>query len=204
MPESFDPDDLAIVVLAAGGSSRMGTPKQLLPWKGKTLLEHAIEQARNVTENVTVVLGAHASIIRATIAFQGVATIENTEWYKGMGVSLALGVKDICKRTDTKSILVVLADQPLLGQEHLRKLAMTYFKNPHTLVATQYEKRSGVPAVFDATLFEELSQLNADFGARHLIQKHAYTSKAIAPIGQTVDIDTMEIYRTLFEQHGEE
>ena len=192
MTNTLPTSKIAICILAAGASTRMGLPKQLLKWGKHSLLHHAIDQAQLVGEDVFVVLGAHYDAIAPTIT--AVSTIKNRDWEKGMGSSIAAGIKYIRKAGTYTHILVMLADQPYLDAPHLKKMIETRQKIPKGIVATQYETKAGVPAIFSSPFFDELEQLDKDYGARKMLQQHQNHLLAIKPLGSTVDIDTQEIY----------
>lgn len=186
---------IAVLILAAGASTRMeGGPKQLLPWKDSTLLGHAIEQARQLTESVFVVLGAHADEIKEIIP-KNVKTIYNPNWEQGMGTSISVGTKHLFKSNSNLSgLLIMLADQPFLDFSYLRKIKTEFEKDKYKIVATSYGKKLGVPAMFHPSLFLELSKLNQDVGARHIIEKYKSDTIPIFPDGKQIDIDTKNEY----------
>lgn len=198
----FKEDNLAILLLAAGSASRMGRPKQLLPWKDKTLMEHAIDIALDITQNVFVVLGANHDAIKKRIDQRRIKIIENKAWEEGMGTSISKGTMHIQENEEIKAILVMLVDQPLLKKEHFMSLIDNLKKTAATIICTNYEGRSGVPAIFDASHFSQLGQLNQDFGAKHVIKENKQTL-SIQPLGNTVDIDTIDMYNELYEHYGQ-
>ena len=194
--------ELAVLILAAGGSSRMGQPKQLLPWKGKTLLEYAIDEALEVTDHVFVVLGAHFSEIRHTIHEKNVEIVKNDDWQNGMGKSISKGIEHLMKKNSFRAALVMLVDQPLLDRNHLLALAQLFQSSQNAMVCTDYNEKLGVPAIFDQTLFAELEKLENDFGARHIIRSYGNSVPSIPSKGKFVDMDTWEAYKKLFETYG--
>ncbi|MEO0528512.1 MAG: nucleotidyltransferase family protein, partial [Bacteroidota bacterium] len=117
--------NIAILILAAGGSTRMGnTIKQLLPWKNTTLLGHAISEAKasNALE-VMVVLGAHAHRIRKEINEEEVLTAIHVDWESGLGSSLAFGMRQLWNRnTPLEGVLVMLVDQPLINSDYINRM----------------------------------------------------------------------------------
>ena len=182
---------IAVLILAAGASTRMeGGPKQLLPWKDSTLLGHAIEQARQLTESVFVVLGANADEIKEIIP-KNVKIIYNPNWEQGMGTSISVGTKHLFKSNSNLSgLLIMLADQPFLDFSYLRKIKTEFEKDKYKIVATSYGKKLGV----HPSLFLELSKLNQDVGARHIIEKYKSDTIPIFPDGKQIDIDTKNEY----------
>ncbi len=187
--------NIAICIIAAGASKRMGTPKQLLKWGNQNLVGHALQQAQRVSEHVFVVLGAHYDRIAPTIASAHI--INNKDWEHGMGSSIASGIKHITKTGQFTHILIMLADQPFLDGAYVNNMVDTLEKKPFGIIATQYENKFGVPAVFSSAYFSELMQLNQDFGARKLLQKYSDDIVGLSPGDRAMDIDTIEEYHRL-------
>lgn len=191
---------IVTLVMAAGGATRMGKAKQLLPWKDTTLLNHAIAQAKEVSNEVVVVLGAHFEEIKKTLP-KGIATTINHYWKQGLGSSIAHGVGYVKKEYSADGVLVMLADQPLVDRTHLNKLLVT-FKEENMTVATEYKNGVGVPTIFHASIFDRLQQLGADEGARKILNEKTTKLKKIAAPSSTVDIDTFEDYQKMYQQYG--
>ncbi len=193
---------IAGLLLAAGSSSRMGKPKQLLPWKDTTLLGHAIQQLQKVLKDLFVVLGANTEEILASLADSPVLPIHNPEWKKGMGTSIAKGVYHLSNTSDFDAVLVVLADQPLLESAYYEKMMAHFRKGTHSIIATNYGERCGVPAIFDRSFFSALQELDADFGAKSLIKKHRKKVFCLDAEGKELDVDTPERYEQLRKRWG--
>ena len=189
---------VASLVLAAGASTRMKDEiKQLLPWKKTTLLGHTISEARSVLQDCYVVLGAYADKIVDIIPDE-VTIIHNPKWQHGMGGSIAVGVSSILESIpDVDGVLIILGDQPLLDGPFYLELLNRYAEGNHNIVATSYGEKVGVPAIFDKTLFEALTSLHEDFGARHIIQEHLAETLVVNPKGREVDIDTLFEYNQI-------
>ncbi|MEM1260255.1 MAG: NTP transferase domain-containing protein, partial [Bacteroidota bacterium] len=115
---------IAILILAAGRSSRMGKPKQLLSWKKTTLIGNAVAIASSLTNHFLVVLGANALKIKPYVP-EGKATL-NEKWQEGMGSSLSHGVTALASKYEPRAILVMVADQPLLELEHYKGLIRSH------------------------------------------------------------------------------
>lgn len=190
---------IAIVLLAAGSASRMGAVKQLLPWKETTLLENAIQQARaSDAVEVVVVLGARAAQIKAGIATTDVPIIENEQWKSGMGSSISRGVDFLVNESGhIDGILVMLCDQPLIDSRYLNRMMSEFSKTDTGIIATAYEKRAGVPALFHKDFFSQLLRLNDEFGARELIAVNSGNCIALAAGNKVADIDTKKDYHAL-------
>lgn len=193
--------DIGIVLLAAGESARMGQPKQLLSYKGKTLLRHAVETALTLQASpIIVVLGAHSESIRPELDDLPVGIVENSDWRGGMGYSLRAGLQALQSGwPQTAAALFLLCDQPHITSELLCRLEQEW-RHGATLAATQYETRHGVPAIFDAMWFPELLALQGAEGARQLLAKYADRVIAIPFPPGAIDVDDPADYAALLSQ----
>ncbi len=193
-------ENIAVLILAAGASSRMGTTKQLLSWNGANLLDTTIENASVVSpEHIVVVLGANADKIKAnSINIKSVQSIFHKNWNFGLGSSISYGV-DFIQRSlqNTKAILILLSDQPLIDSKYLGQMIQAYESSGKGIIATEYEKGAGVPAIFDKCYFSNLTQLDKDIGAKQIIRKFKNDTLSLDPSGKTMDIDTLEDYQKL-------
>lgn len=189
---------IAQLILAAGGSKRMGSPKQLLSFRGTSLIEYAISESikTNVTQTF-VVLGANYDLIQQKIASYPVSILKNLSWEVGMGSSIRFGMEHIKKEKKYDAVLISLIDQPLLGSSHYDQLINELIKNKNNIVATDLGKRVGVPAIFTNDYFDELSELDADYGARYVIEKNNDKVKKIQVYDKGKDIDTPKEYKDL-------
>ena len=189
------------MILAAGGSKRMGTPKQLLPWAGNTLLGHAVTKAKELTnDTILVILGAHSEEIKPTLAYAAVAVTVHKDWKKGLGTSIAWGVGQLVQReSQWDGILIMLADQPLITSDYLSSILNRYKAVEQPIIATTYsDQKLGVPALFDRCYFEELMQLTGDKGAKEIMQKHKDKLVLLHAEEMLADIDTLDDYRRLY------
>lgn len=173
--------------------------KQLLPFGETTLLGNAIEQAKASTaDEVITVLGANYGKIKPHIEQYRTTIIENRGWERGIGSSIATGIKSISENDqDFKAALIFLADQPLIGSSYLNRLIQTFKENPAKIIATQYPRSNGVPAVFPKEYFEELMHLKEDVGARNLLNKDGSLVISVNAGGKLFDIDTPEDYQKI-------
>ncbi len=176
------------VVLAAGGSSRLGRPKQLLVHEGRTLVRRAAEAAVAAgCEPVVVVLGAHGEAVAAELTGLPVRTVDNPEWQLGMGRSLRVGVRAL---PEVEAVLVLLCDQLRVDAAHLRVLVDTFARTHAPIVASGYEGARGVPALFSRALLPELEALEADQGARKVIVRDPSRVVEVPLAGGGEDVDT--------------
>ncbi|PCJ97110.1 MAG: hypothetical protein COA50_05585 [Flavobacteriaceae bacterium] len=188
--------NIAILILAAGSASRMGALKQLLPWGNSTLLGNAIAVASSCPATIFVVVGAEGKLIKKEIG-NDVTFIDNEDWKKGLGASIASGVQHlIASENSYKICVIMLADQPFIDADYLMHIINTHNKNNKGITATTYENRVGVPVVFDSCYFEALSQLTGDQGAKEILEANMNDVQSIDPKGKTLDIDTKEEYQT--------
>lgn len=186
-----------VLILAAGSASRMGEIKQLLPWQDTTLLGNAIQTAKNCNgRNTYVVLGAKANSIIETIEEVGCTYLINTNWKFGMGTSLSHGIKNIVKLKDPPdAILVMVADQPYMNTSYLNTIIDLYITGNKKIVATEYENKLGVPAIFNSSLFSELQALDGDVGASKIIKANLSDSIGLKAGKKVIDLDTPTDYK---------
>lgn len=183
---------LAALVLAAGGSSRLGEPKQLLRLRGEPLLLRAWRMANAVADvGVVVVLGAGALRLRSLLRrHRCPATIvHNARWSDGMAGSLRAGLAALPR--DTSGLLINLVDQPEIEPADLQRLVRQWRRRPGHPAAAYYHGHAGVPAVIPRRLFGALRTLEGDAGARKLLARAGDLSLIAMPAA-AVDIDTPE------------
>jgi molybdenum cofactor cytidylyltransferase len=183
------------VVLAAGASTRLGTPKQLEMLGGERLLERTVRVAREAgCSPVIVVLGAEYPQVLGNSDLGDVVTVINDKWEEGMGSSVRLGIRT-CSfvAKSAEGVVLMTCDQPAVTAPHLERLMM---KN-REMTASRYAGRNGVPAYFPAKYFGELMALPGDKGARELLKNAGYEGLE----GGDLDVDTaddLERARKLF------
>jgi molybdenum cofactor cytidylyltransferase len=182
---------LHVMILAAGGSTRFGSPKALTRIAGRPLIQHVIARALALGgQAVTVVVGAHAREIVPAIGSAPVSLVVNRDWDTGMSSSVRAGVERL--PGSCAAVMIMLADQPLVGIDSLRRLSATWSTRPKEIVAAQYAGHCGVPAIFPRWCFAELRQLSGDMGARLLLRRHADRTVGVPMPEAAVDIDTPE------------
>ena len=180
------------IILAAGPSTRMGTPKQLLLLDGKPLLVHAVEAAlASSAWPVVVVLGANAEAIRPILAPLPVLIAENPAWPEGMAASLRTGVITLGQFSRSlDAALIALCDQPAFSADVIAQLVAAQRATGRSIVAARYSNRLGVPALFLHEHFSTLSALTGEEGARTLLNGDAGTVAAVDLPQLALDVDT--------------
>ena len=190
---------IAIIILAAGASTRMGKPKQLLPYQGCSLLRHTIETAMaSVCKPVVVVLGANAQQIYSEVKQPSVTVVENPDWNLGMGSSIRRGILSLgtCYETIDAAVITV-CDQPFISTEVINHIVAAYHATGKPIVACKYADTLGVPVLFKHRFFSELATLDETVGAKKLINKYYNEVCSIPfPLG-VIDIDTPRDYQQL-------
>jgi molybdenum cofactor cytidylyltransferase len=185
------------VILAAGGSVRMGQPKILLDWKGKPLIWHAVQKAAQAgLDPIIVVLGAVVEPAVDAIDEFCVKTIENPEWKNGQSTSLKAGIMAL--PVDVKAAIIMLADQPFIPVELLEHEKDLFLNHQASLVAPRVDKRPSTPVLFARDYFEELvTNITGDQGGRILLSKYPVTWLEDYPDNVFKDIDTLSDYQNL-------
>jgi molybdenum cofactor cytidylyltransferase len=175
------------VVLAAGSSSRLGRPKQLLLYKDKTLVRRMAEEALAAgLSPVVVVLGARAEDVAAELTGLPVRTVHNPAWEAGMGSSLQVGVRAL---TNVDAALIMLCDQLRVDTAHLKSLVDAFARTGAAIVASGYGGARGVPALFARATFSEFETLTPTQGARGVIAHEPSRVVEVALPGGDEDID---------------
>jgi len=182
----------AIIILAAGASSRLGQPKQLVRFNGNTLLDHAVQAAAGCAAGmVVVVLGAHAPQIGKDIGNGPIHIVENKHWQEGMASSLRCGIEALTDvMPQANAAILMLCDQPFVTAELLNELIAKMERSGKPIIASTYNGILGVPALFHKSIFPELLELQGDVGARIVIQRHMDETEVIPFPNGEVDIDT--------------
>jgi molybdenum cofactor cytidylyltransferase len=183
---------LACLLLAAGGSRRLGQPKQLLRRRGRPLLLHAVAAARDaVAGPIVVVLGAQRQRLRLVLrrAAPDAAIATNPRWSAGLASSLAVGLSHV--PPGTGAVLVLLVDQPHVDAAALVRLLTAWRRRPRVAAAARYDNQIGVPAVLPRRYWRAVRSLRGDSGARALLRGAGALSVVDMPEA-AVDLDTPE------------
>ena len=193
------PNNTGIIILAAGSSSRLGKPKQLLEYDGKSLLERVIDSAVNSkAAPVMVVLGAHADSISKGIDYSKIHVVVNSEWEEGMASSVRNGLSALKKNSpSTGAVIFMVCDQPFVSTSLINDLIDAHHETGKPIVTCDYGEATGPPALFHLSLFDELMELRGDAGARKIIQQHSDAVATVLFVRGKIDIDTKEDYEAL-------
>jgi xanthine dehydrogenase accessory factor len=182
----------AVVILAAGGSRRMGRPKQLERIAGNSLIRRAAEAALAVgSASVHIVAGVEVDGLCREVEGLPVEIVVNDAWQEGIASSIRAGVEAI-ERQDRpiEALVVMLCDQPGVTGDVLRRLIQTHRTTRAPVIASRYPDGPGVPALFCADLFPALRSLSGDIGARELI-RHLDREVVTIPFDAPKDADTL-------------
>jgi molybdenum cofactor cytidylyltransferase len=186
---------VGVVVLAAGESKRFGTPKQLLPWKGSSLLGHVVDVAlASGAEPVVVVLGHQADACRTALGGRPVQVIVNPDWAQGQSTSVRTGLAAL--PANVSGALFALVDQPGVTPAVVNALIERHRATLAPVVWPEYQGRRGNPVLFDRDTFPHLMRLTGDTGGRPVLQAYAQDAERVpvADPGVLFDIDTPDDY----------
>lgn len=190
-----------VLILAAGNSSRLGQPKQLLQFKGKSLLYHVVSQALEITPAVVVVTGSKNDIIEKEIHGLKVPATENPYWQDGMGSSISSGLKRLLDNFPTiETVIISVCDQPFIEASVFSELISKQADSQKNIVASAYSKTLGTPVLFTKRYFPELIALSGNEGAKRLLDKFYDDVAQINFEKGAIDIDTIEDYEQLIKQ----
>ncbi len=195
--------DIALLLLAAGGSRRMKEPKQLLPWGTTTLIEHQIQNLLDTGKSVSVVIGAYAEMIVPHIDKLPIRIFQNEYWQEGMGTSIAHGTSEILKRQpNLDGILISLLDQPLLTSVHFKKMLQVFQAGKDQIIVSKAGSNwSGAPVLFDKVYTKELMQLKGDEGAKIITHSHTEVVEYVEGGAILADIDTPQAYQEMLQKY---
>jgi CTP:molybdopterin cytidylyltransferase MocA len=189
---------IGIVILAAGGSARLGEPKQLLPLEGRTLLRRTAEAAlASGCKPVAVVVGAGAERMRAELAGLPVRIVANDQWSEGLSTSVRAGLAAL--EGEVEAIVFVPCDQPALDAVMLKRLVTAHEKSGKPIVVSGYGEAWGAPMLVARRFWDELKTLQGDRGAQPVAYRHAGEVECVPFPEGACDIDTREDYEALLK-----
>jgi len=188
-----------IIIMAAGNSSRLGRPKQLLPYRGKTLLTHVVTEALSAAlDPVIVVTGAFREEISLSLQGYSVDVVYNPRWEEGMASGIGAGLSKILSRDPgIEAVILAVCDQPYLTAGLLSELVEEHRGSRKGMVACSYADAVGTPALFGQGYFRDLSNLSGSEGAKKLLRLHGNDLVTIPFPQGNIDIDTEEDYQAL-------
>lgn len=182
---------LHVVVLAAGASSRLGQPKQLVRLAGRPLLHTVVSRAVALAGHaVTVVVGAYAQQLTQLLRHSPASVIVNRHWREGLGSSIRSGVAALPPACD--AVLLLLADQVAVTADDLKRLASAWKGQDGVIAASLYSRTVGVPAIFPRWCFSDLMALRGDHGARSVLHRHSDRLVRVPMPDAAIDLDTPE------------
>jgi molybdenum cofactor cytidylyltransferase len=185
-------NNTAIIILAAGSSSRFGQTKQLLHFNNKTLLQHVIDEAKaSGAETIIVVTGANANDVSKEIK----------DWQKGMASSIVAGLKKaITLNNDIEKIIIAVGDQPFVSSSLFRQLYQTQNESVQHIVASSYADTIGTPALFTQKYFDALMGLQDEEGAKKILKANPEDIAVVDFPQGSIDIDTEKDYKDLLDR----
>lgn len=192
---------IAAVVLAAGTSSRLGTPKQLLELDGRPVLAHTLEAVRQSTlDPILVVLGHERNQIEHRVDLSAATVVDNPDFRSGQSSSMRAAMRSL--PVDIDAVIFVLGDQPLVEAEVIDALANARRHRGAVIAQPRYAEGRGNPVLFGRELFEELLGVTGDTGARPLLERHRdwVTLVDVSEHRRPDDLDTLADYAALRAQ----
>jgi len=180
---------LSIIIPAAGASRRLGQPKQLVQYKGQSLVYRAIQSAESLSPGeILVITGAGAEAVQAEVQKTAARCVHNPDWSSGMGTSIAKGAQSV----DGKShgLMVLLCDQWRIRPEDLQLLVKKWRDDPSRIICSATEDRCGPPVIFPAGCLQELGVLTGDHGARAVIDRNRDLVSRVVLENAASDLDT--------------
>lgn len=191
-----------IIILAAGNSSRLGQPKQLLPYRDGTLLQHLITEVFLVQDAVIIVVtGANRELIEKEIDPFNIKTIFNQDWELGMSSSINTGLKKLLEsHPEIENCIFTVCDQPFVSHSIFENLITEFSKTRKGIIASSYAETLGTPVLFDKKYFNELLNLKGQEGAKKIINRFLEDTASIPFEKGNIDIDTEEDYNTLISE----
>lgn len=193
------PESTGIVILAAGSSSRLGRPKQLLKYKGNSLIRLTVAEAiKMAANNVIVVSGASRQQVEGELEGLAISLVYNPEWEEGMASSIRCGVAELLKNfPDIQNVILAVCDQPFVNAAQFESLLKEKIASGKDIVASAYKNTLGVPALFDRKYFQELLLLTGQQGAKKLLDTFSEDVSQVPFPEGNIDIDTIEDYESL-------
>lgn len=198
--------NVSIIILAAGASSRMGAPKQLLLVEGKTLITRVSEMAMDtLCFPIVTVLGANRTLIRKELQKMPITIIDNQQWENGMSSSIKMGlVGAYMTQKEIDAAIFLTVDMPFVSVDLINRMIEKATQNPDCqIVACSYEKQIGIPVLFKRSLFNDLLELKGDEGAKKIVLKNKETTLLVDFPEGKFDLDTIDEYRNFVSTYNQ-
>ena len=191
-----------IIILAAGNSSRLGEPKQLLKYQNKSLIQHVVESAiKAINLPVIVVTGSGHNQIMNELNYLPVHFVQNNDWQEGMGSSIRVGVSQLLQISPTvQSVILAVSDQPFVTSQLFLDLIEKVKVSSESIIACSYDNAIGTPVLFQKKHFGSLLALNGSEGAKKLLKQFKEDVVSIPFSLGGIDIDTQEDYQKLLNR----
>jgi molybdenum cofactor cytidylyltransferase len=188
MPEARNPA-IACLILAAGESSRLGEAKQLVTYRGQSLIRRSALLAMKISREVFVVTGSQAEDVSAELEDVSATCIINHDWQSGMGTSISIGVKAVGDQAD--GILILLCDQWMLSGKDLDRMVSAWKRQPGTACIATWKDSYGPPVIFPRRLFGNLENMRGKSGAKSILEGEQEFTRV--PLSNACfDLDTPE------------
>ncbi|WP_296149543.1 nucleotidyltransferase family protein [uncultured Flavobacterium sp.] len=188
---------IAIIILAAGNSSRLGQPKQLLEYQGKSLLKNSANQALAINDAIVIVVsGAENTSLEKELQNTKIILCHNNDWQLGMSSSIRTGLKKALEvQPQISACIISVCDQPFISENIFKTLVLKH-KSSDKIIASYYAETAGTPVLFPKKYFPELLNLTGNEGAKKLLNATKELFLVNFEKGE-IDIDTMEDYQKL-------
>ncbi len=190
-----------IIILAAGNSSRMGEPKQLMMYNNKTFLQHIIGESKNaLLDPVICVTGYQSDLISESISGMQVSIVYNEHWSEGMGSGISAGIKQLLC-SDVDSVILTVSDQPHVSSDLFLTMLEMKARSGKRIVASSYAGTLGTPVLFSKEYFKQLKSLNGNQGAKNIVKINLPDVCSVEFEKGNIDIDTKEDYKNLISEN---
>jgi molybdenum cofactor cytidylyltransferase len=198
-----------VLIIAAGESKRLGEPKQLLQYKGQSLINRLIDTVNDAVHfPITLVLGANAEKIEKQLENSTLDIVINKNWEEGMASSIRIGLEHLIQKheqsnsgeTKLDGVMILVCDQPFIKTEHISSLLHLQASTLLPIAACYYAQVLGTPALFHKSIFNDLLALKGDIGAKKIINAKEKEVAKLHFENGVIDIDTLEDYEQFIQQ----
>jgi len=183
-----------LIILAAGNSSRLGKPKQNLPYQNKTLLQHVIDEGSKANLYPIIVVEGSTKLQVS----ENIYLVKNNNWDQGMGSSISTGISALLKiQPKTELLILTVCDQPFISAHLFKELIDKHMEKSTGIVASAYTETMGTPVLFSKKYYDDLLNLKGQEGAKRLIQNYQDDVSLVQFPQGNIDIDTLTDYTNL-------